>query len=620
VELSAKNLKKYEEAYRQDDRPPYPLRPVINPMTGLPALLNGYLLASPKQPGDFIELADTWLQGRDRDDGLTLALFGAGPTELFTPPNKDHPARLARVGVLQSNLNSGEDAQRATYHASYQQWHTGTWPVYGGRVIVHGRQADIRVSASNSYLPLRPDRSFTPKIDADAASEIAQDAFKTYVRNFRDGEWRVALITYARKEQFIFPFRDRFWVAYRFETSSELGDEAWRVFVDAEEGQVLGTPERLTAQTNTNAFFLETSADAGQPNLVLTTAAFSFDDLQTALTPYLEGLVNAATGAALDLTAFQAPAVPPPPVVNIQLEAANIAYHTQRTLDYFVASCGADRERLKAYDYTYDEWQGAGPHRHKVTVSGHVSPPMRLLEHKPAGDTLAMGFVSAASVNPKRITFQTLPEPPPQMIGGPVIHNPSLDPEVIQHELAHAIMWLLNPMPFSEQTASVPFTRALLEGYATYFARSLANRHPDDAAVNLHVLWGAAAYREADGWGNTWGFDRSTQDVGADILTAPNVYPIDATGGLPMYELGMVWARGLWDVRQLLASALGGQRGVELADRLALDGFYSCHGLISSFQVAAEGLLDSATRNHGLNLQLVQQMRTQFVTRGICTP
>jgi hypothetical protein len=208
---------------------------------------------------------------------------------------------------------------------------------------------------------------------------------------------------------------------------------------------------------------------------------------------------------------------------------------------------------------------------------------IRIQVGKPGPD-LEMGF-NPASSDPKLITFQS--DTGNGLQSAHVVREPAFDPEVIYHELTHALMFLLNPAPFDLQHTSVPFGRAINEGYAMYFARSLAARsdsdHPDEH-------WARGAYSD---WGDEWALAHTGSGTG-DVLPAPNLYPNRKTDPkkdlLSIYAVGMIWARALWDIRQALGNP-------DLVDRAALNAFNYVPGYVPSFESAAEGFVDSLSNS-----------------------
>jgi hypothetical protein len=164
-----------------------------------------------------------------------------------------------------------------------------------------------------------------------------------------------------------------------------------------------------------------------------------------------------------------------------------------------------------------------------------------------------------------------------------------------------------------------------------YFAHSLLER--EDPAQEV---WARAAYRDGD-WGKRWslaipaGDPPDLQDRklgGLAALAVPNFYPEQQTTGLPVYDVGMVWARALWDIREMLKKTQEAGKittdGRDVADRLALESYLYVHGWNSSFEMAAEGLIDAAQKllpEYGANEQHKMKIKglisDRFAARGI---
>ena len=413
-------------------------------------------------------------------------------------------------------------------------------------------------------------------------------------------EWYADVAPYAGSELFIFPFAGRYHLAYQVELISPTGDQAWRVFVDAETGEVLGQPESLVA----HAHYYRTAADvlaADVPNgnHLTDLSESELGQLATDIAEFTwlkyhsdSGSTGDVNLASVDTTDDATP--------DVRLEAVNVAAHARDIYRHLAGILGPGANVLRSYT------EGGETHQ----------PGLEIFVGK-GGQHLAMGFNQASLLHPKPITFQTdsgagLETGETETGETRKVRKPSLDPEVIHHEIAHGLMWLLNRSPFDQQIASVPFGRALVEGYANYFARSLSARQ--DLASDLN-LWARAAYRQAV-WGDDWSLSRDKRETGADLLPAPNLYPHRETVGFPVYDVGMVWARALWDIRGLLAGTHGAL-GPDLADQLALDAFSYVHGWVANFEMAAEGLIDSARRNAEVTEDQVAAIITLFAQRGI---
>lgn len=639
--------------YREPKADDYPLRVRLARHTGLPDFLNGFLDSrdSLDTPERAAGIASGWLFQSLRAE----VLFGVDSSTAqkqfrYAGEARTRRGKYARVA---DELLAGAEPE-ATVHARYQQFYQDR-PVLGGSVVVHLAAGDQRASVTASYFPVPAGIPFAQRIDEARAITIARQALAEYVKgpgsiglywsllrpwleegtppkwqpwhtlvaaklagalvlfgktrghDFPDlrglaaelpvardefvarlreiwqarndlgmPEWQAGLAPHAGSRLFVFPFAGNYRLACQVELFPDSGDDGWRAFVDMESGDVLGQPERLLAQLLT---IFPSSSDAIDKN----TATVATADLSVVGTFMDLRFHEDQGGAPVSLAAIAAK--PLDQTTTVEQEAANVAAHATRIFEHFTTVCGADAATLRSYPRPDGALQAPGL---KVAVGR-------------GGQSLEMGFNSAALLHPKVITFQT-DGGAGLTSGGRLVHHPSRDPEVIVHELVHGLMWLLNHRPFDQQNASVPFGAALLEGYANYFARSLAARQ--DSASDL---WGRAAYLEAN-WQDEWSLDRNKSEPGADLLPAPNLYPSDEITGLPVYDVGMVWARALWEVRELL--------GADRADRLALDAFHYVHGWVANFEIAAEGLIDAA-RKSGVAGAQVSAIIDIFARRGI---
>ena len=625
--------------------------------SGLPAFLTGFLEADEVSPisDDPQRVATGWLQRETHAKALFGTKLAKIEDRLRYVDDGRVDQRRDRE--VQSDTPLPDKQAVTMVHARFQQWHRQTWPVFGGQVVVHMTGADPRMSVTSSYFPLSPDVDFSPRISIAQAKDIALQALvgylagpgaigllwdmlapwlatvdrdepattesllplDAYVSNrlslallaygrkrdptlaaliesalggpradllalLRDlwkgraeyavPEWQANVVLYHGEEQFIFPFAGRYHLTYRIEFLSSARDDGWRVFVDAEDGMVLGRPECLVVHDR--SYYADAANLLDQPDNPAQLPAAAAP-LAPKIQPFMTLTFHSDQGGG-DVPLNQIEGQPAEATTQVEHEAVNVAYHAWTIYRHFIDVCDVQEAMLNSYAYT-DEGGS------EITQS----PPLEVIVGK-GGDGLDMGFLYADTQHPKVVTFQT------DALGGPGlaaeglhrVYTPSLDPEVIYHEMAHGLMWLLNRAPSDQPNASVPFGRALLEGYANYFARSLATRQ--DAALHL---WARAAYRHAD-WGDEWSLSRNRQEPGEDVLPAPNLYPETETAGLPVYDVGMVWARALWDIRNLLTQRLGQPAGPDLTDRLALNAFDYVHGWIANFEIAAEGLIASA--------------------------
>jgi hypothetical protein len=262
-----------------------------------------------------------------------------------------------------------------------------------------------------------------------------------------------------------------------------------------------------------------------------------------------------------------------------------VAVHALRAYRYLTEVVGVPPARLQGYTRP-----GGGRQRPGLQVTMSVNPTR----------------FSWGSGDPKTIRLQTADS---TAEGKPIV-APANDPEVILHELFHAFLWLFDPEPWDLPGTINPFGRALQEGYAFYLARSLAAQAGSSEADQP---WARGAYRPGS-WSNRWAPDRSGAIPGADYLPAPNVYPaglFDAGSNtdVPLYyDVGMVWARALWDLRKLL--------GAPDTDTLAVRAYPYLHGYIAGFELAAEALIEVDRQELG-TLDLGDGTLPIWVHRGI---
>lgn len=418
-------------------------------------------------------------------------------------------------------------------------------------------------------------------------------------------EWRVAVAPYAGEETFILPFAGDYHLAYRVELLAPTEDDGWRIFVDAETGDILGVPEHLLMHAR--QFYASSSALLNNPAVTSVFTAAELTSLVQDLAPTFDWKFHSDQGGgAIQVATIANLAAPMAPH---QADAVNIAYHAWKT-----------------YRHMRDVGQIGIPHAPRLQV-----------QVGRGGSTFSVGFMPTSHDFLGRITFQTHNvQALPQGLAGEgrrPVFTPSLDPDIVIHEVVHGLMWLVNPSPFDQRHDDVPFGRALLEGYATYLAHSLIARQDP-----LNESWASAAYRDPR-WGDRWDLGIGPQapagaapapDEGVRALIVPNYYPLEETQGLPVYDVSMAWARALWDVRRLLAqaNALGQTEGrrLDLADQLVLQSYLSVHGWSSNFEIAAEALIAAARtilQGAPWNLSeaalkpIVGQIIQAFAARGI---
>ncbi len=352
----------------------------------------------------------------------------------------------------------------------------------------------------------------------------------------------------------ILPFAASYLLVQRVEVGLADAD-LWYVDIDVHSGDVLGGPWQAVVHAPS---FVRTSGEALQGMASGDAAGLDAGRLGDYV------ILNDGLGNVVNLSQ--------PLPITLGQEAATIAYYGAHLLEHLEERCGA------------------------ILPS---PPPSQVFVHVNSGGSTGFIYGTAG----KSLRFQrdlgNLQED-----GKRVVH-PGRDPELVMHEFAHAFLHLLNDDPWDTLSTWTPFGRALQEGYATYLARSLADQDGDSADQR----WARGAYRPQD-WGSRWQLGRSGQQVGADLLPAPNVYPVGEYSilrSLEDYDVGMVWARALWDLRTVV--------GAQAADRLAIRAYPYLHGYLTSYELAAEALINADAQVS--ELDLTNGTQPLWAARGI---
>ncbi len=570
--------------------------------TGLPAYLRGQLKVAPLGLEQVQEKSLNWLTevplvrallGVRLDPGLSESEASVAASEAF---KRSFPDDIQPRIITWSPKDMGYYAQKPRYHVRRQQWH-GDWPVFGGAIVAHMTQDDTRVSCTNSFFPIPADKG--PKtyaesklIGADKAIERAQRALQHYVarkaprpargnspvssdsevlhrpldrltRNrivFRPIEqplkWSGDIRCYAdrpgRSDQpdhrcVWLPFAGDYRLSYEVLLTNPKLPETWSVFVDALTGDVLGRPVNLACF----APYFRTSKEA-----LNRTPSDANPDFGSLCAPFISCIKVAKDDAQRVDPDFDAAMFP-----GLDFEATNVVIHAWEMYDHLI--------RIGMKPETFSD-----------------RPERRLSILINAGIT---NFNPGATGVTPTINFRhDEPKEPTGPMDGITdsrgVYDPVFDPEVIYHEVAHGLLWALNPDPFEHHVTVAPFARSLIEGYANYFARSLgAIVAGEDGVGKTH--WAEAAFRPTPNeWADTWAFAQSSWDPDKEALVGPNLYPRISDQSLAVYDVGMIWARLLWDLRQIV--------GWKIADRLALNAFLYAQGWVASFELVAEGLLE----------------------------
>ncbi|HMQ29803.1 MAG TPA: hypothetical protein PKD53_03705 [Chloroflexaceae bacterium] len=544
------------------ERQRWPWRVRQHPATRLPAYLRGWL-DEPVEGDAYADLAVRWLSAQDtarslagRDDLMAFFRPERGPEVVIVPPGDDVSGRP-----------SGE-----LIHVHWRQTWDGI-PVLGGQLSVHLAGGDARASVTSNYVPVRQERGFAPALDPEEAVERARQALAHYASP--DGPYgpeealaalREGWASVAREDEqplAVLPFAGDFRLIYRVYLGTPDDRQRWAVLVDAEERVVLGRPEALHYHARvfkSSQDVLDVAQSQGQPALT-----FALGGVNPAAPP-CELFINEGGGRRLPGWVESAL----PQTDSAEFAANNVAVHARLMLAYLRGLAGMAPA---------SPWPLRGGLPIEIEV-GHNGNHRLVTYFRPGDDSTA-----------GRIDFQT--DDVGQ--GAARIRGLAYDPELIYHEVAHALLWTLNSDPFDHVIVTAPFARALNEGLATYVARSLGEQDAPSAVAAKPFA--AAAYRAGE-WQERWALMRAGSTPGQDYLPWPNLFPGDiAAGDNPdpagnrsiVYDVGMVCARALWSLRTLF--------GQPATDRAVLDAFRNyARGWVTSFEGFAEGIIEHEQR------------------------
>ncbi|MBX3051415.1 MAG: hypothetical protein KF753_08085 [Caldilineaceae bacterium] len=589
-----------------DGRVAYPWQLQINPTTSLPTVVRAQLPIRLPPTGAVEAVRENLSQG-----DLSQAIFGIDLGARF-----DETFR-AQVPVHLASGSEGRGLEQNS-HLIWRQIYSGPdgtlYPVLGGGFRVHGRTNAVDVAITNSFYPLTEvtldlhvkltdEEILEQALAALLAMPEIEDRASILTELWRRVQPRQGPLAFlnrlrpllhwlglARSRQVpVQVMRDKYYLPTGRDLPNGEGDEAYSLAIIPVAGQYhLAARVRLMKE-GWDVWYVDVDVQSG----VVVGRPWQ----PTSHAPFYATSQNAAEGPPpqgdFPINAFGFPAEPAPPLLDLPAagavddrERATVAVHSQRLYDHLCHTCGA-----------------------KAELEAHVQAGYRIKVVLEAEGRTQFNY--AHFLPSKEVRFQQGSDVGILLdIAGNQRHlfHPARDPEVIMHEMTHAFFWLINRDPWEEQNVVSPFGRALHEGYAIYLARSVAAG--DDAAEN-DKPWARGMYREE--WGDRWRLLRSQRKAGADFLRMPNQYPGHrfALGfeniELEDYDIGMIWARALWDLRQLLGPAE--------TDFLVVQGYPYLHGSIANFETAAQGLIEADIRGEQFNAEAA--VKPIFSTRGL---
>jgi hypothetical protein len=573
-----------------EEQRPWPWRLRRATATGLPTYLRGWL-DEPLDDENYVERARIWLDTR----GVAEILLGRPDWCAFF---QDEPEVVIFPPATESEGSE-------SVHVHFPQRCCGSLRVLGGHLTVHMARHDDRASASSVYLPLAPERSFEQRLsDADAINR-ARRALAHYAQRVPEADvaiygdvlarlktWQVAFTDYGGAVLAVLPFAGDYRLSYSVCLSDPDGLQTWCILVDAERGVVLGRPEPLhyhaLAYASSQEALAAASAAARTPPQIVPPSLMEDIGGVNPAGDFMDVFIG--TGAARQVPAWATSASTGLPA---QFEATNVAIHAAHIYRYLRDECGVGQALIQPPLAGGQATAWPPPPSRRFAAEVGVSGAGELLTYFRPADRL--------------ITFQT--DDVDQ--GAAKIYAPVRDPELIYHEVTHGLMWTLNSAPFDHTIISAPFARALVEGLANYFARSLGQKQSGSSTPS--ELFAAAAYRAGE-WQERWALSRTSHLPGQDYLPLPNLYPNDldlhidpdpsgATVGI--YDVGMICARTLWTLR-----VLAGRASV---DQAVIESFWNyTRGWTTSFEALAEGLHERAQRDGWVELIV-----PVFASRGV---
>ncbi len=610
LQTSRRALAELAQGYH-DAEGPYPWRLLFHPGTGLPAFVR-LRLHHPLADNDAaLDNAAALLRGQWEQSyiGFTAALFGAGD---------EFDRSFGEEGEVIVLPGGGELGKPAMRHFAWTQRFAGL-PVVGGSLRLHEGVRDTRVAITSSFFPVA---------DAPPAGQSWEPwALELRIRQAMlaqaDDQKRTASLWELLRAWLQSPLAGDWEILATLLGTEPAGPEAISAFLvglmadQADADRVRWLLETLRRDSMAPVDLIPAWPDKAidlkpLPIRGSELAVLPFDgeyhqirryqvhlpdedlwyaDVDVHSGEVLGGLWQAAVAAPYFRTAGEALAgVPGGDDSDLDADDRDDLARFLAHADNLFAPEATPAQRTAAV-------HGLAAYRYLLAQG---TPPERLQGYtRPDGTRVRPGLqVTMSSSQTTHFRWDTHPKTIRLQTGNTSAENkpivaPANDPEVVLHEFCHAFLWLLDPEPWDLPATINPIGRALQEGYAFYLARSLAAQTDVSEAEQP---WARGAYR-ASAWGDRWVLGRSGTQPGADFLPAPNVYPAGLFQPTPndrvplYYDVGMVWARALWDLRQMV--------GAPHTDSLILRAYPYLHGYIAGFELAAEALIEVDRQEQG---------------------
>lgn len=455
-------------------------------------------------------------------------------------------------------------------------------PVHNSYIIFQYAHRDGQMSSHSSYIPIEKISESNDFISHKEATNSAKSIIselskyeKTPRKNCKkNGKyWKYTIYDNRKSKLKIIPFHGSFFIAYEIIAKNHRTGETISIFIDSSTGKAIGLPTFLNRFSDTS--YYKNSVDALSKN-------HSFIDLSTKEIPISPFQLSFDQGESwIDNNASEEKK-------REKFLEKNIIYHSKKTYDYF------SKLEIK---YRNNETGNLEHNLKDVSVIkdyiditlGRYSDPAVFVTPNENQNKATVKFTNLKTIKSRKANNVECDENN-KHIECYYVYNPTEDPEIIYHEITHALMWMIYPLPFRAHPLGSKDSYAngaILEGFANYFAASIG---ADTDDISKEHIWARASFTENHGgslsnnenWGRRWVFNYSGS---SSLLSQYFKIDLDKDPYLT-YDVGMILGEVLWEIRSII--------GRSYADKLALVSYGCTFGWMSNFEALAEGFIDAA--------------------------
>lgn len=499
--------------------------------TGFPnALRSVSSFPIPKNQQEAIDSAKSWLS---QPENIAI-LTGGKDYKIFFPM----PPRVVVIKPDKKTIN---------YHIIFQHY-VNKIAVSGSKIILHINENDPRIFITSSFVYI-PDEFINElnserKLSEDDQKLISKKIINHYSKKIKYSKLNIIL----SKEPSIISFCGEIYVVKEAFITDKRNGDSWSIFISLKNGTILGRPYYLSLFANFFTSSGECSAGIPLGNIALNgnpcenfikffIKNSNLDYVEKQIWSFDQDFTNIKYLIDNKLITDEK---------RIEFEINNIAINCRKFYDYFLKFTNANSLN---FDFL---------HVYLETIKNddfnvHYNPSSKEIYFK-------IDWFNNIKYN-----------------GQPII-NPSWEPEVIFHEMAHVLMNCIHSDPFDHYNKQiVPFSGAIIEGYANFLSSLLDSKQDG--------CWAKYAYNE---WSDRWSFERDSLIFGQDIIWSSTNYPLNNSDSLHKYDVGMTLFRAIWKLKKILPN-------INL-DGFALNAFLYITGWTSNFEIITIGMIDSITR------------------------